>query len=347
MNTPVQIIPTLQRAARYVAQCPPAISGERGHDRTFHVAAVLVHGFALPETDALNMLRKWNQACVPPWSEAELMHKIKSAACTQHSQPRGYLLALGKMPSPAFPLSSNWRASSARKPVFRPMVLKRIAANVAVADIFATVSGVSAITVEGQDCTSILRSLYGNRPGEKILIFSNMQSQGQFLWEASRCALIRNSQLPCGPSGVWFLPQPVDGRFYPNPRLGGKMSRRSEESVTAWRFVVLEGDEADAEDRLRCLVQMPLPISCICESGGRSIHALVQIDAASKKDWDSMVSKMKPALVTLGADPGALSSVRLTRLPQALRGNHVQRLIYLDPAPSAQPILSYLQSNSL
>ena len=51
-----------------------------------------------------------------------------------------------------------------------------------------------------------------------------------------------------------------------NPRLGGKLSRRSEESVTAWRFAVLESDEADADDWLRCLIQMPLRIVSICES---------------------------------------------------------------------------------
>ena len=46
-----------------------------------------------------------------------------------------------------------------------------------------------------------------------------------------------------------------------------------------------------------------------------------------------------PVLVTLGADPGALSAVRLTRLPQARRGDRVQRLLYLNPAPDATPII--------
>ena len=84
---------------------------------------------------------------------------------------------------------------------------------------------------------------------------------------------------------------------------------------------------------------MPLPIACICESGGRSIHALVKIEAASKGEWDAMVKKMKPVLVTLGADPGALSAVRLTRLPQARRGRRVQRLLYLNPEPDGRPVI--------
>jgi hypothetical protein len=63
---------------------------------------------------------------------------------------------------------------------------------------------------------------------------------------------------------VWFLPQPVSGEFLPNPRLDGKLSRRSEEAITAWRYAVLESDEADAGEWLRCLVQMPFRIASIC-----------------------------------------------------------------------------------
>jgi hypothetical protein len=73
----------------------PAISGQRGHDATFYVAAVLVHGFALGEADALVLLREFNQRCLPPWSEGELIHKIKSAANAVHLLPRGYLLGDG------------------------------------------------------------------------------------------------------------------------------------------------------------------------------------------------------------------------------------------------------------
>jgi hypothetical protein len=151
---------------------------------------------------------------------------------------------------------------------------------------------------------------------------------------------LSDDDLPSGSDGVWFLPQPVDGMFHPNPRLGGRLSRRSEESVTAWRYAVLESDKAEPEDWLRCVIQMPLRIACICESGGRSIHALVRLDAASKEDWDAQIQVIKPVVVTLGADAGALSAVRLTRLPQARRGERIQRLLYLNPTPEPVPILS-------
>src|SRR5207245_2551137 len=112
-----------------------------------------------------------------------------------------------------------------------------------------------------------------------------------------------------------------------------------EESVTSWRYAVLESDEADADDWLRCLVQMPVRMASICESGGRSVHALVRVDAASKADWDARLRVIKPILVALGADAGALSAVRLTRLPQSSRGERLQRLLYLNTEPKGAPIL--------
>ena len=50
---PVPVLTITERARRYIAKCPPAISGQRGHDATFRVAAVLWNGFGLSETDTL------------------------------------------------------------------------------------------------------------------------------------------------------------------------------------------------------------------------------------------------------------------------------------------------------
>jgi hypothetical protein len=347
----VNMLNETERARRYIAKLPPAISGHGGHDATFHVAAILVWGFALPESDALMLLRQWNRQCLPPWTEAELIYKLKSASGSQHSLPRGWLLGEGARrlgtPHPAPPFRAEWTPVQEHRTEFRPDALKRIARNVTgIADVITFLAGRSAACPETQDSASVLRRLYARGSAEKVLIFSDMKSQGQYVWEAARSDVIQNRHLPLGDRGVWFLPQPVDGAFHPNPRLDKKMSRRSEESVTAWRYVVLESDKADADDWLRCLIQMPLRIACVCESGGRSIHALVRADASSKSDWDVSVGAIKPILVTLGADRGALSAVRLSRLPQAQRGEQAQRLLYLNPQPDGMPILQQPAQNA-
>jgi hypothetical protein len=82
-----------------------------------------------------------------------------------------------------------------------------------------------------------------------------------------------------------------------------------------------------------------LRIAAIYTSGGKSIHALVRLDAESKAAWDAERDRMRTALVTFGADEGALTAVRLTRLPGAKRDERPQELLYLNPNPSGIPII--------
>lgn len=79
----------LDRARKYLAKMPPAVSGSGGHDAAFHAACVLVCGFSLTREQALQVISEWNQTCVPPWNERELTHKIDDA-CKQPGE-RGYL----------------------------------------------------------------------------------------------------------------------------------------------------------------------------------------------------------------------------------------------------------------
>jgi putative DNA primase/helicase len=68
----------MDRARRYLDKLPPAISGQGGHDATFHAACELFR-FGLGDADAMALLREYNARCVPPWSDAELAHKMDDA----------------------------------------------------------------------------------------------------------------------------------------------------------------------------------------------------------------------------------------------------------------------------
>jgi hypothetical protein len=103
--------------------------------------------------------------------------------------------------------------------------------------------------------------------------------------------------------------------------------------VQAWRYFVLESDELSAGEWLRVLAHVALPIAAIYTSGGRSIHALVKMEVASKAEWDAVKKTLVEMMCPLGADPAALTAVRLSRLPGCLRGNRMQELLYLNPAP--------------
>src|SRR4051812_7859054 len=116
-----QMVDVLERAQRYLAKCPVAVSGQGGHDATFHVAAVLVHGFALSQSEALMHLREWNAGCVPPWSESELEHKIVSAANAQHAEPYGHLVGDGSTSSGLRPPSPQRGEGHAKPGASHPM----------------------------------------------------------------------------------------------------------------------------------------------------------------------------------------------------------------------------------
>ena len=84
-------IERLARPAAYLMKVPPAVAGQRGHDRTFHAACILIQGFDLTIDEARPLLHQWNLGCTPPWSTAELEHKLLDALKAGDSRPRGYL----------------------------------------------------------------------------------------------------------------------------------------------------------------------------------------------------------------------------------------------------------------
>jgi replicative DNA helicase len=77
------------RARKYLAKLPAAVSGQGGHNTTFHAACVLVLGFDLPEPDALGLMQEFNMRCQPAWSEKDLARKVREAG--KQTGQRGYL----------------------------------------------------------------------------------------------------------------------------------------------------------------------------------------------------------------------------------------------------------------
>ena len=83
---------TAERISRYIGKTPGAVSGNGGHRQTFKVAMVLNNGFGCSEAETFEWLRHYNSKCEPPWSEAELRHKARSATEAAYDKPRGWML---------------------------------------------------------------------------------------------------------------------------------------------------------------------------------------------------------------------------------------------------------------
>ncbi|MES2923891.1 MAG: hypothetical protein V4819_20220 [Verrucomicrobiota bacterium] len=257
-----------------------------------------------------------------------------------------------------------------KRPPYDPAKLADFAARVPYPITPEWLAGRSPVAIpETQNAETtllFLSALY--QPGERVLVFTREFSQGDFIWtpEAGSFRLgdsqgvkATPSPLPAGGHfGAWFLAQPVTGKWLVNlnnrwPDGSPKIGRRHGACVTAWRYLVLESDEAPADLWLRALVQLPIPIVAIYTSGGKSIHALARVDASSKPSWDALRDDLVPILCPLGADPAAMTAVRLTRLPGAMRHGTrgddgkwkpfptpcLQRLHFLNPKAVAVPIL--------
>jgi hypothetical protein len=190
---------------------------------------------------------------------------------------------------------------------------------------------------ETQNALSFLTHLY--RDGEKVHLFDKFEAKTPAHTITIRRPL--DCRVPAHIRdggqhglGIWFLCNPIDGEWHHNPRQD-TMSCRSEESLTTFRYAVLESDQAPFDQWLAFIVQLPIRVSAIYTSGGRSIHALIRLDAANKAEFDDTVKPLKRPWKVLGGDPACLSAVRLTRLPGCWRPEKsgFQKLLYLCSNP--------------
>ena len=235
-----------ERISKYMACLDPAVSGVQGHNTTFHAACVLVHGWGLSVEQAWPFALEYNERCEPPWSDRDLHRKLEQALLKPGDRPRGYLLGIGDA---CGTLSTPFRCSTWKpeppkpKKVFQPEILEAVASR-GTGDVVTAeyLEARSRFTTWNRSPAGFLHKLY--QPGEKVVVFNVFESQGCAVWEHPGIAgdlstldyLERGQQF-----GVWYMAQPVDGHYHWNPRQE-KDSRRSEEAVTCWRFLVIESD---------------------------------------------------------------------------------------------------------
>ncbi len=103
----------------------------------------------------------------------------------------------------------------------------------------------------------------------------------------------------------------------------------SDQDVEAFRHVLVEADEGTPESQLSSIRRLNLPCSAIVHSGGKSIHAIVKIEADSLDDYKKRVRQLYDACKKGGLliDEKAGNPARLSRVPGVIRGGHKQFLI--------------------
>lgn len=63
----------------FVEGYPRAVESNGGDDLTFKLCCELVKDYSLSVSEALPYLKVWNQKCLPPWPEKDLIEKLKNA----------------------------------------------------------------------------------------------------------------------------------------------------------------------------------------------------------------------------------------------------------------------------
>ena len=78
-------------------------------------------------------------------------------------------------------------------------------------------------------------------------------------------------------AGAWSRFSPLDGKGVKN------------ENVTEYRYALVESDTADITHQNQIMRELELPIACLVYSGGKSLHAIVRIDAANFDEYRKRV----------------------------------------------------------
>jgi hypothetical protein len=256
----------------------------------------------------------------PPKPQEEVEHAIAASKKGRNSGDSG-----GKSPTP--------------KVEFTPTAAAALSARLRVDDQESYLRSRSPIDPTTVGLYAFVQALYG--PDETVVLLRAQDRRGNAFKVGDPAAFARFTEIMTEYAdlfaGPFFLANPVSGKEEISESTG-KPSYRCEKCITAYRYLVLESDVLPKPQWASILAQLPLPIVSIVDSGGKSLHALVRVNAAHKAEYEDARQKLHRHVVPLGADPAAMTAVRLTRLPGFMRKDKLQRLLYLNPHAQGVPI---------
>lgn len=119
-------------------------------------------------------------------------------------------------------------------------------------------------------------------------------------------------------AGAWIRMNPTTGP--------------SDKNVTRYAYSLVESDQLTIEEQQKMLINFKLPIAALVESGGKSVHAIVKVDAKDLTEYKQRVSFLYDWLAkhSFIVDEANKNPARLSRLPGAMRNGKMQRLLATD-----------------
>jgi hypothetical protein len=121
-------------------------------------------------------------------------------------------------------------------------------------------------------------------------------------------------------AGGWIRINPLDGEGVSN------------RNVARFPYALVESDAQDLETQYAIYKEMQLPIKALSFSGGKSLHAIVKVDAKNAEEYRKRVEYLFQMCEKNGliVDKQNKNPSRLCRLPGLMRGEQRQYLIGFD-----------------
>lgn len=118
-------------------------------------------------------------------------------------------------------------------------------------------------------------------------------------------------------AGAWIQINPVDGKGV------------RKENVTRFSYALLECDSISKEEQIRAFKESRLPIDIMVDSGGKSIHALVNVDAANEQEYAYRVKYLYEYCDAHGipVDKQNKNPNRKSRMPGVTRNGNRQYIV--------------------
>lgn len=121
-------------------------------------------------------------------------------------------------------------------------------------------------------------------------------------------------------AGAWIRFNPLDGQGCKN------------ENVTDFRYALVESDSMPVEEQNAALRALELPIAALVHSGGKSLHAIVRVEAGGYEEYRKRVDFLYEVCRKNGLDIDRQNRnpSRLSRMPGVERNGARQFLVETD-----------------
>ncbi len=118
-------------------------------------------------------------------------------------------------------------------------------------------------------------------------------------------------------AGAWIRFNPLDGKGCKN------------QNVTDFKYALVESDSMPIAEQNAVLRELELPIACLVYSGGKSLHAIVKIEAADMREYRKRVDYLYNICKKNGLDVDTQNRnpSRLSRMPGVTRNGKKQFLV--------------------